>query len=175
MSAARVRVSLTYRVRRCAKYHTQGGDPAPPRGHAPRLHAHYVRRVRLRLLPRVWPGRAPGPVPAVPHVSLTYRRSPVLSTAFSEGEGDPTSGPPQPGGVGQMSAMAARARWTGADPSSVTIRVISKPCPGCRSGLIQDTRRLELQTKVREDFTITKKAPANYLLKVVTTAFSPEP
>ena len=36
-------------------------------------------------------------------------------------------------------------------------------------------RLVELQTKVREDFTITKKAPANYLFKVVTTAFSPEP
>ena len=32
-----------------------------------------------------------------------------------------------------MAARAARARWSGADPSSVTIRVSTKPCPGCRS------------------------------------------
>jgi len=28
---------------------------------------------------------------------------------------------------------ASRARWQGADPSSVTIRVNTKPCPGCRT------------------------------------------
>ena len=41
-----------------------------------------------------------------------------------------TSGPDT--SVSHMSAMSTRARWTSADPSSVTIRVISKPCPGCR-------------------------------------------
>ena len=33
---------------------------------------------------------------------------------------------------------AARASWLGADPSSVTIRVISKPCPGCRTPTERD-------------------------------------
>jgi len=33
---------------------------------------------------------------------------------------------------------AARASWVGADPSSVTIRVISKPCPGCRTATERD-------------------------------------
>lgn len=28
---------------------------------------------------------------------------------------------------------ASRARWTGADPSSVTIRALTKPCPRCRT------------------------------------------
>jgi hypothetical protein len=40
------------------------------------------------------------------------------------------------GGVTAFTAgdpRAARATWLGADPSSVTIRVISKPCPNCRS------------------------------------------
>merc|ERR1719412_2433942 len=30
------------------------------------------------------------------------------------------------------------ARWTAVDPSSVTIRVISKPCPGCRTPTERD-------------------------------------
>ena len=33
--------------------------------------------------------------------------------------------PPDPRALG--------ARWMGADPSSLTIRVTSKPCPGCRT------------------------------------------
>jgi len=33
---------------------------------------------------------------------------------------------------------AVRASWLGADPSSVTIRVISKPCPGCRTPTERD-------------------------------------
>lgn len=33
---------------------------------------------------------------------------------------------------------AVRASWVGADPSSVTIRVISKPCPGCRTATERD-------------------------------------
>lgn len=33
---------------------------------------------------------------------------------------------------------AARAQWAGADPSSVTIRVISKPCPSCRTPTERD-------------------------------------
>jgi len=32
----------------------------------------------------------------------------------------------------------ARAQWTGADPSSVTIRVSTKPCPGCRTPTERD-------------------------------------
>ncbi len=45
--------------------------------------------------------------------------------------------PEEGGGVTVFTAggdpRAARATWLGADPSSVTIRVISKPCPNCRS------------------------------------------
>jgi hypothetical protein len=44
--------------------------------------------------------------------------------------------PEEGGGVTAVTAgdpRAARATWLGADPSSVTIRVISKPCPNCRS------------------------------------------
>jgi len=33
---------------------------------------------------------------------------------------------------------ANRARWVGADPSSVTIRVKTKPCPGCRTPTERD-------------------------------------
>jgi len=33
---------------------------------------------------------------------------------------------------------ASRARWLGADPSSVTIRVNTKPCPGCRTPTERD-------------------------------------
>eukprot|EP00090_Calanus_glacialis_P003597 TRINITY_DN12640_c0_g1_i7.p1 TRINITY_DN12640_c0_g1~~TRINITY_DN12640_c0_g1_i7.p1 ORF type:complete len:485 (-),score=172.35 TRINITY_DN12640_c0_g1_i7:307-1761(-) len=33
---------------------------------------------------------------------------------------------------------ASRARWVGADPSSVTIRVNTKPCPGCRTPTERD-------------------------------------
>jgi len=33
---------------------------------------------------------------------------------------------------------AVQASWVGADPSSVTIRVISKPCPGCRTPTERD-------------------------------------
>jgi len=33
---------------------------------------------------------------------------------------------------------ADRARWVGADPSSVTIRVKTKPCPGCRTPTERD-------------------------------------
>ncbi len=43
--------------------------------------------------------------------------------------------PEEGGGVTAFTAgdpRAARATWLGADPSSVTIRVISKPCPNCR-------------------------------------------
>ena len=39
---------------------------------------------------------------------------------------------------GQMTGLAARARWSGADPSSVTIRVSTKPCPGCRTPTERD-------------------------------------
>ena len=54
------------------------------------------------------------------------------------GEDDDGGGGPGPGAdsssVSSMSAMAMvrRCRWTVADPSNVTIRVISKPCPDCR-------------------------------------------
>ena len=48
-----------------------------------------------------------------------------------DGGGGPGPGA-DPSSVSSMSAMASRSRWTVADPSSVTIRVISKPCPGCR-------------------------------------------
>ena len=44
---------------------------------------------------------------------------------------DPQEAGQQPG---HMAGMAARARWSGADPSSVTIRASTKPCPGCRQG-----------------------------------------
>jgi len=33
---------------------------------------------------------------------------------------------------------AAVARWSGADPSSLTIRVMTKPCPGCRTPTERD-------------------------------------
>ena len=55
------------------------------------------------------------------------------------------------GGVGDATVSllpgdprAARASWVGADPSSVTIRVISKPCPGCRYTSIINLSEIEL-------------------------------
>jgi len=56
----------------------------------------------------------------------------------------PCSGPYAEPGSSTLPALlptdprATRASWVGADPSSVTIRVISKPCPGCRTPTERD-------------------------------------
>lgn len=56
--------------------------------------------------------------------------------------GDLGAGAPEGGGsAAAFSAahpQAARASWLGADPSSVTIRVITKPCPNCRTPTERD-------------------------------------
>jgi len=58
--------------------------------------------------------------------------------------GQESSGAGNPGAVSDISRLepgdprVVRASWVGADPSSVTIRVISKPCPGCRTATERD-------------------------------------
>ncbi|XP_023336110.1 E3 ubiquitin-protein ligase parkin [Eurytemora carolleeae] len=55
---------------------------------------------------------------------------PCLQSTPEQGSSAPTLLPGDP--------RATRASWVGADPSSVTIRVISKPCPGCRTPTERD-------------------------------------
>lgn len=55
---------------------------------------------------------------------------PCSLTSSEPGSSAPTLQPGDP--------RATRASWVGADPSSVTIRVISKPCPGCRTPTERD-------------------------------------
>jgi len=56
----------------------------------------------------------------------------------------PCAGGQEAGREAEYSSMdpadprASRARWLGADPTSVTIRVMTKPCPGCRTPTERD-------------------------------------
>ena len=61
---------------------------------------------------------------------------PPPATATQPGGGG--GGTDAPAALNPSDPRASRASWVGADPSSVTIRVISKPCPGCRTPTERD-------------------------------------